>query len=50
VRALAQRSSAAAKEIKGLIDASVVCVAAGSEVVNRAGQTMGETIEAVSRA
>jgi methyl-accepting chemotaxis protein len=48
VRTLAQRSSAAAKEIKELIDTSVVRVAAGTKLVNQAGQTMGEVIEAVS--
>jgi methyl-accepting chemotaxis protein len=48
VRALAQRSSAAAREIKELIDTSVVRVAAGTKLVNQAGQTMGEVIAAVS--
>jgi len=48
VRALSQRSSAAAREIKELIDTSVVRVAAGTKLVNQAGQTMGEVIEAVS--
>ena len=49
MRALAQRSSAAAKEIKELIDTSVVRVADGTKHVNQAGRTMGEVIEAVSR-
>jgi methyl-accepting chemotaxis protein len=49
VRALAQRSSSAAKEIKGLIGTSGVCVAAGTELVAQAGQTMREIIDAVSR-
>ncbi|HYP70357.1 MAG TPA: methyl-accepting chemotaxis protein, partial [Variovorax sp.] len=38
VRNLAQRSAAAAKEIKGLIDDSVGKVRAGSELVGEAGQ------------
>nr|WP_281068757.1 methyl-accepting chemotaxis protein [Ramlibacter agri] len=44
VRSLAQRSAAAAKEIKGLIDDSVGKVAAGSALVTRAGQTMDEVV------
>ncbi|TDV21016.1 methyl-accepting chemotaxis protein [Paraburkholderia caballeronis] len=49
VRGLAQRSSAAAKEIKALIDASVERVQAGSALVDEAGRTMGEIIGAVRR-
>ncbi|WP_408303207.1 methyl-accepting chemotaxis protein [Paraburkholderia sediminicola] len=49
VRALAQRSSGAAKEIKELIGTSVVRVAAGTELVGEAGRTMREIIHAVSR-
>jgi methyl-accepting chemotaxis protein len=49
VRALAQRSSSAAKEIKDLIDTSVANVAAGTELVGHAGRTMQEVINAVSR-
>jgi methyl-accepting chemotaxis protein-1 (serine sensor receptor) len=49
VRSLAQRSSAAAKEIKTLIDASVERVRAGSALVDDAGRTMGEVIGAVQR-
>jgi methyl-accepting chemotaxis protein len=49
VRALAQRSSSAAKEIKELIGTSVVRVAAGTELVGEAGRTMQEIIHAVSR-
>ncbi|MBB6082394.1 methyl-accepting chemotaxis protein [Castellaniella defragrans] len=49
VRALAQRSAAAAKEIKGLIEDSVSRVGAGSAQVQRAGATMREIVEAVTR-
>ncbi|QGZ61449.1 methyl-accepting chemotaxis protein [Paraburkholderia acidisoli] len=49
VRSLAQRSSAAAKEIKGLIDTSVERVQAGSALVDEAGRTMNEIIGAVQR-
>ncbi|RAR59903.1 methyl-accepting chemotaxis sensory transducer with TarH sensor [Paraburkholderia unamae] len=49
VRSLAQRSSAAAKEIKGLIDTSVERVQAGSALVDEAGRTMTEIIGAVRR-
>ena len=44
VRNLAQRAAAAAKEIKGLIQDSVAQVEAGSELVNKAGETMGEIV------
>ncbi|GAB3049157.1 methyl-accepting chemotaxis protein [Stenotrophomonas tumulicola] len=49
VRTLAQRSAAAAKEIKGLIDASVDKVADGSRLVHDAGTTMGEIVASVQR-
>jgi methyl-accepting chemotaxis protein len=49
VRTLAQRSAAAAKEIKGLIDDSVERVNHGSELVDQAGATMGEIVQSVSR-
>ncbi|WP_109483520.1 methyl-accepting chemotaxis protein [Paraburkholderia sp. C35] len=49
VRSLAQRSSAAAKEIKELIDTSVERVQAGSALVDEAGRTMTEIISAVQR-
>jgi len=49
VRSLAQRSSAAAKEIKELIDTSVDRVQSGSALVDEAGRTMGEIISAVQR-
>ncbi|MBT2794528.1 methyl-accepting chemotaxis protein [Paraburkholderia strydomiana] len=49
VRSLAQRSSAAAKEIKELIDTSVDRVQSGSALVDEAGRTMTEIIGAVQR-
>ncbi len=49
VRSLAQRSAAAAKEIKGLIDDSVSKVEAGSHQVAEAGQTMDEIVASVRR-
>ena len=49
VRNLAQRSAAAAKEIKGLIDDSVGKVQTGSELVGEAGQTMEEIVSSVKR-
>ena len=47
VRSLAQRSAAAAKEIKGLIDDSVAKVGAGTQLVEQAGATMREVVEGV---
>ncbi|SCK17020.1 methyl-accepting chemotaxis protein [Variovorax sp. HW608] len=49
VRSLAQRSAAAAKEIKTLIDDSVSKVEAGSALVGEAGQTMDEIVGSVKR-
>ncbi len=49
VRALAQRSSTAAREIKALIDASTRTVEAGSKLVGEAGTTMREVQDSVSR-
>ncbi|NYE64091.1 methyl-accepting chemotaxis protein [Duganella sp. 1224] len=49
VRALAQRSSAAAREIKALIDASVANVDDGSRLVNEAGKTMGDIVASIAR-
>ncbi|PPU22256.1 methyl-accepting chemotaxis protein [Xanthomonas arboricola] len=49
VRTLAQRSSAAAREIKGLIDDSVQRVSEGSVLVHSAGKTMGEIVSSVQR-
>ncbi|MBT2335704.1 methyl-accepting chemotaxis protein [Variovorax paradoxus] len=49
VRNLAQRSGAAAKEIKGLIDDSVGKVDVGSALVGEAGKTMEEIVGSVKR-
>ena len=49
VRSLAQRSAAAAKEIKSLIDDSVGKVKHGTLLVDQAGATMTEIVESVSR-
>lgn len=49
VRNLAQRSAAAAKEIKTLIGDSVEKVDAGSKLVAEAGSTMGEIVGSVKR-
>jgi methyl-accepting chemotaxis protein len=49
VRSLAQRSGTAAKEIKQLIGASVERVHNGSTLVQQAGATMGEILQAVQR-
>jgi methyl-accepting chemotaxis protein len=47
VRSLAQRSAAAAKEIKGLINDTVAKVGSGSELVVQAGSTMDEVVTSV---
>ena len=49
VRNLAQRSAAAAKEIKLLIDDSVGKVAAGSKLVDEAGATMEQVVDSVRK-
>ena len=49
VRSLAQRSSAAAKEIKGLIQDSLRKVDAGSILVNRSGDTLQGIVGSVKR-
>jgi methyl-accepting chemotaxis protein-1 (serine sensor receptor) len=49
VRSLAQRSAAAAKEIKALIDDSVGKVDAGTRLVHEAGTTMQEVVASVQR-
>ncbi len=49
VRSLAQRSAAAAKEIKGLISDSVEKVQNGSKLVDQAGRTMEEVVAAIGR-
>ncbi len=50
VRSLAQRSAAAAKEIKALIEASVQHVGEGNVLVGDAGQTMREVMARVAEA
>jgi len=49
VRALAQRSAGAAREIKGLITTSVEQVASGTGIVKQAGQTIGEIVQTTQR-
>ena len=49
VRNLAQRSAAAAKEIKGLIEDSVDKVNTGSVLVDQAGATMEEIVASIRR-
>jgi methyl-accepting chemotaxis protein len=49
VRSLAQRSAAAAKEIKALIDDSVGKVEQGSALVAQAGTTMEEIVDSIKR-
>ena len=44
VRTLAQRSAAAAKEIKGLIGDSVEKVDAGARLVDQAGATLAQVV------
>ncbi len=47
VRNLSQRTAAAAKEVKQLIDVSIATVDSGSRLTALAGQTMGEIIDSV---
>ena len=49
VRSLARRSADAAKEIKGLISASVERVEQGTKLVNQAGTTMAEIVSSIKR-
>jgi methyl-accepting chemotaxis protein len=49
VRNLAQRSAAAAREIKTLIGASVDSVDAGARLVDQAGATMEQVVRSVQR-
>ena len=49
VRSLAQRSAAAAREIKVLIGDSVAKVEAGARLVDQAGATMSEVVASVKR-
>ena len=49
VRTLAQRSAAAAKDVKALIADSVTRIEAGGTVADRAGQTVGEVVDSIKR-
>ncbi|WP_322996897.1 methyl-accepting chemotaxis protein [Castellaniella sp.] len=49
VRALAQRSAGAAKEIKDLIDSSVQATTKGNEQAAHAGDTMQEIVSSINR-
>jgi methyl-accepting chemotaxis protein-1 (serine sensor receptor) len=49
VRSLAGRSAEAAKEIKGLINASVERVEQGTVLVDKAGETMTEVVSSIRR-
>jgi methyl-accepting chemotaxis protein-1 (serine sensor receptor) len=49
VRALAQRSASAAKEIKTVINASVERVSSGSKLVANAGATMADVVASIQR-
>jgi methyl-accepting chemotaxis protein-1 (serine sensor receptor) len=49
VRSLAQRSAAAAREIKALIATSVDRVEQGSSLVDQAGATMAEVVASIKR-
>ena len=49
VRSLAQRSAAAAREIKGLISDSVEKVETGNKLVDQAGRTMEEVVSSIKR-
>ncbi len=49
VRSLAQRSAAAAREIKTLIDSAVVKTESGAAVVQQAGTTMSDIVTSVQR-
>jgi methyl-accepting chemotaxis protein len=49
VRALAQRSAAAAKEIKGLIDDSTRRIADGSALAGQTGHTMQGIVDGIAR-
>jgi len=49
VRSLAQRSAAAAREIKALIEDSVDRVRQGTELVDQAGTTMSDVVASIQR-
>jgi methyl-accepting chemotaxis protein len=48
VRALAQRSAAASREIRGLIEGSTAKVGEGARLVEQAGQAMGQLVTRVN--
>ncbi len=48
VRTLAQRSADAAKEIESLINDSVARIGAGTDLVNKAGDSMGDIVQSVT--
>ncbi|WP_413458910.1 methyl-accepting chemotaxis protein [Herbaspirillum huttiense] len=48
VRVLAQRSAAAAREIKGLIDESSTNIEAGTKIVDEAGNTINDVVQSVN--
>jgi aerotaxis receptor len=49
VRALAQRSAAAAREIKTMIDASAAAIATGGDTVGQAGRTIDDVVVQVDK-
>jgi len=49
VRSLAQRSAAAAREIKTLVSDSVTTVSAGTKLVGGAGENMDQLVQSVSK-
>jgi len=49
VRSLAQRAASAAKDVKGLIGASVEKVESGGKLVQDAGRTMSEIVNSVQQ-
>ncbi|WP_116811944.1 methyl-accepting chemotaxis protein [Steroidobacter cummioxidans] len=49
VRSLAQRSAAAAKEVKDLIEASVQTVGRGTDLANQAEQAMSKVVDSVQQ-
>lgn len=50
VRALAQRSASAAREVKVLIDECVIKVGQGASMVQEAGMTMSDIVDRISQA
>ncbi|MCE8026568.1 methyl-accepting chemotaxis protein [Billgrantia aerodenitrificans] len=49
VRSLAQRSADAAREIKGLIEASITHTRQGTDIVHQAGVTMQEIFDSIAK-